>query len=49
MLLVTRVTTHMGKRKKKNLIYCKVLTLNFAVVAILRTGITVEVFISSVL
>lgn len=48
VLLVTRIATHMGKRKKK-VIYCKELTVNFAVVAILKTGITLDVFISSVL
>lgn len=40
--------TH-GKKGEKNLIHCKELTINFAVVAILRIGITMDVFISSVL
>lgn len=40
--------TH-GKKNKKNLIYCKELTINFAVAAVVRTGITMNVFISSVL
>lgn len=40
--------TH-GRKDKKNLIYCKELTMNFAAVAMLRAGVTMDVFISSVL